>query len=306
MRQPQRPLSPGRTLQRHQGRTSYLESLNAAPRGIICSDRHQVRGHLPLGHPHRAWGLVRRQLPVVVGHEIAGVVEAVGTKVTRHAVGDRVGVGGYSTSIVVDENYVLRIPDGLPLEAAAPLLCAGITMYAPLRNWGAGPGKRVAIVGMEGLGHMGIKIAAALGAEVTVLSRSLKKQEDALRLGAQQFRTTSDPATFDDLRGRFRPSHQHCRRRYRRGRVPFPACPGWHDGSGGIARQTFEPTGLVPRFLPSQPQRFQNGRDQADAGNAGLLCRSRTGSRGRNHSGHSDHCGLRPGRCRRCSLSLRH
>ncbi len=200
--------------------------------GICHSDIHTARGD---------WSAVN--YPVVVGHEIAGVVDAVGTKVTRHAVGDRVGVGcfvdscrecssclageeqyclqgatstynsigrdglptagGYSTSIVVDENYVLRIPDGIRLEAAAPLLCAGITLYAPLRNWGAGPGKRVAIVGMGGLGHMGIKIAAALGAEVAVLSRSLKKQEDALRLGAQQLRATSDPATFDDLRGAF-------------------------------------------------------------------------------------------------------
>jgi len=171
------------------------------------------------------------------------VVEEVGAKVTRYSVGDRVGVGcfvdscrecancrageeqyclseatstynsvgrdglptagGYSTSIVVDENYVLRIPDGIPLDAAAPLLCAGITMYSPLRNWNAGPGKRVAIIGMGGLGHMGVKIAAALGAEVTVLSQSLKKQEDAIRLGARHYYATSDPATFDILAGHF-------------------------------------------------------------------------------------------------------
>jgi uncharacterized zinc-type alcohol dehydrogenase-like protein len=111
--------------------------------------------------------------------------------------------GGYSTSIVVDENYVLGIPDGISLEAAAPLLCAGITMYSPLRNWDAGPGKRVAIIGMGGLGHMGVKIAAALGAEVTVLSQSLKKMEDALGLGAAGYHATSDPATFEALRGRF-------------------------------------------------------------------------------------------------------
>jgi uncharacterized zinc-type alcohol dehydrogenase-like protein len=180
---------------------------------------------------------------VVVGHEVAGVVDAVGAKVTRHSVGDRVGVGcfvdscrecvnclageeqyclagsistynsvgrdglptagGYSTSIVVDENYVLRIPDGVSLEAAAPLLCAGITMYSPLRNWNAGPGKRVAIIGMGGLGHMGVKIAAAMGAEVTVLSQSLKKQEDAFRLGAEGYYATSDPATFEILKSHF-------------------------------------------------------------------------------------------------------
>jgi uncharacterized zinc-type alcohol dehydrogenase-like protein len=109
--------------------------------------------------------------------------------------------GGYSTSIVVDENYVLRVPDGIPLQDAAPLLCAGITMYAPLRNWKAGPGKRVAIIGKGGLGHMGVKIAAALGAEVTVLSQSLKKQEDAVRLGAHGYYATSEPATFEYLKG---------------------------------------------------------------------------------------------------------
>jgi alcohol dehydrogenase (NADP+) len=200
--------------------------------GICHSDIHTARGD---------WAGVN--YPVVVGHEIAGVVEAIGPKVTRHAVGDNVGVGcfvdscrecancldgeeqyclqgststynstgrdglptagGYSTTIVVDENYVLRIPAGISLEAAAPLLCAGITMYSPLRNWGAGPGKRVAIIGMGGLGHMGVKIAAALGAEVTVLSQSHKKQEDALRLGAEHFHATSDPATFEGLRAQF-------------------------------------------------------------------------------------------------------
>lgn len=200
--------------------------------GICHSDIHTARGD---------WAGIN--FPVVVGHEIAGVVEDAGAKVTRYSVGDRVGVGcfvnscrecvnclageeqyclagvtstynsvgrdglptagGYSTSIVVDENYVLRIPDGISLDEAAPLLCAGITMYSPLRNWGAGPGKRVAIIGMGGLGHMGVKIAAALGAEVTVLSQSLKKLEDARRLGAQGYYATSDPATFEVLRGHF-------------------------------------------------------------------------------------------------------
>jgi uncharacterized zinc-type alcohol dehydrogenase-like protein len=107
--------------------------------------------------------------------------------------------GGYSDKIVVDENYVLRVPDNLPLDAAAPLLCAGITLYSPLRHWQAGPGKKVAIVGLGGLGHMGVKIAHALGAEVTVLSHSLKKQADAKRLGADHFYATSDPATFAKL-----------------------------------------------------------------------------------------------------------
>ena len=200
--------------------------------GICHSDIHTVRAE---------WGEPR--YPVVPGHEIAGVVTEVGAEVTKFAVGDRVGVGcfvdscrecryclageeqycerggvptyngvgrdgqptqgGYSGAIVVDENYVLRIPDSLPLEAAAPLLCAGITTYSPLRHWNAGPGTRVAVIGLGGLGHMAVKLAAAMGAEVTVLSQSLKKMEDGLRLGASHYYATSDPGTFTALAGSF-------------------------------------------------------------------------------------------------------
>ncbi|RZS90926.1 putative zinc-type alcohol dehydrogenase-like protein [Motilibacter rhizosphaerae] len=200
--------------------------------GICHSDIHTARGE---------WGPVT--YPIVVGHEIAGVVEEVGSAVTKHAVGDRVGVGcmvdscrecancqqgleqyclngnigtyastgrdgkptagGYSASIVVTEDFALKIPDALSLDVAAPLLCAGITLYSPLHHWGAGPGKEVAIVGLGGLGHMGVQIAAALGARVTVLSQSLKKQEDGLRLGASAYYATSDPDTFEALKGSF-------------------------------------------------------------------------------------------------------
>lgn len=111
--------------------------------------------------------------------------------------------GGYSTAIVVDENYVLSIPDSIPLDKAAPLLCAGITVFSPLRHWKAGPGRRVAVIGLGGLGHMGVKLAAAMGAEVTVLSQSLKKMEDGLRLGASHYYATSDRATFRKLAGSF-------------------------------------------------------------------------------------------------------
>jgi len=111
--------------------------------------------------------------------------------------------GGYSGAIVVDENYVLRIPDSLPLDAAAPLLCAGITLYSPLRHWNAGPGTSVAVIGLGGLGHVGVKLAHAMGAKVTVLSQSLKKMEDGLRLGADEYYATSDPGTFDALAGSF-------------------------------------------------------------------------------------------------------
>ncbi|ATL70982.1 NAD(P)-dependent alcohol dehydrogenase [Nocardia terpenica] len=185
--------------------------------------------------------------PCVPGHEIAGIVAAVGSAVTRHQVGDRVGVGcmvdscgecaacvageqsyclrgatmtyntpvpeafqpgghtlgGYSTQVVVTENFVVSIPEGIALDQAAPLLCAGITLYSPLRHWNTGPGKRVAIIGMGGLGHVGVKIARAMGAEVTVLSQSLRKKDDGLRLGAQHYYATSDEQTFRELRGRF-------------------------------------------------------------------------------------------------------
>ena len=199
--------------------------------GICHSDIHQARDE---------WG--GAIFPMVPGHEITGVVARVGSKVTKFAPGDRVGVGvfvdscrtcvecthgleqyctrlvqtynsrehdgtptmgGYSDKIVVNEDYVLCMPDNMPLDASAPLLCAGITLYSPLRHWGAGPGKKVAIVGLGGLGHMGVKLAHAMGAEVTVLSHSLKKQEDARRMGADHFYATSDPSTFVKLQGYF-------------------------------------------------------------------------------------------------------
>ncbi len=200
--------------------------------GICHSDIHFTRGE---------WGEV--PYPAVPGHEIAGIVAAVGPEVTRYAVGDRVGVGcmvnscrqcenclkgdeqycipgntqtygsvdrdgtvtkgGYSKQIVVDEDFVVRIPDGLALDVAAPLLCAGITTYSPLRHWGAGAGKRVAVVGLGGLGHMAVKLAKAMGAEVTVLSQSLRKKEDGLRLGADGYHATSERETFKQLAGSF-------------------------------------------------------------------------------------------------------
>lgn len=200
--------------------------------GICHSDIHTARGD---------WGPVN--YPLVPGHEIAGIVSQVGSEVKKYAVGDRVGVGclvdscrecdnchkgeeqyclngktdtygavdkygqytqgGYSSHIVVTEDFVVRIPDGIELDAAAPLLCAGITTYSPLRHWGAGPGKRVAVVGLGGLGHMAVKIAHVMGAEVTVLSQTLKKKDDGLKLGADHYYATSDPETFKKLAGSF-------------------------------------------------------------------------------------------------------
>ena len=111
--------------------------------------------------------------------------------------------GGYSSHIVVAQDYVLRIPENLPLDAAAPLLCAGITLYSPLMHWKVGKGTKIAIIGLGGLGHMGVKLARALGAEVTVLSQSLKKQTDAKRLGADHYYATSEPETFKKLANYF-------------------------------------------------------------------------------------------------------
>ncbi|MGV8941034.1 MAG: NAD(P)-dependent alcohol dehydrogenase [Lysobacter sp.] len=111
--------------------------------------------------------------------------------------------GGYATRITVNQDYVLQIPESIPLERAAPLLCAGITTYSPLRLYGVKAGDRVAVVGLGGLGHMAVKLAAAMGAEVTVLSTSESKREAAVALGAQQFAATRDPATFKSLARRF-------------------------------------------------------------------------------------------------------
>jgi len=200
--------------------------------GICHSDLHQAKDE---------WG--GSIFPMVPGHEIAGVVRSIGSAVTQFKVGDNVGVGcfvdscreciectggddnycqvgvtltyngrdklgaptygGYSDHIVVDENYVLHIPENLPLDAASPLLCAGITLYSPLKHWGAGPGKRVAIVGLGGLGHMGVKLAHAMGAHVTVLSQSMKKADDAKKLGADEFYSMNDADTVGKLANSF-------------------------------------------------------------------------------------------------------
>ncbi|MGY1813413.1 NAD(P)-dependent alcohol dehydrogenase [Blastococcus sp. SYSU D00820] len=224
------PLAPTTVERRDVGPRDVLIAIEYA--GICHSDIHTVNGD---------WGPM--PFPVVPGHEIVGVVAEVGSDVTTHRVGDRVGVGcmvnscrecancrngdeqyclagmvptyagtdrdgtttqgGYSTHVVVDADFALRVPAGLDPAAAAPLLCAGITTWSPLRRWGAGPGKKVAVVGLGGLGHMAVKLAAAMGAEVTVLSQSLKKQEDGLRLGADAYFATGDPDTFSRLAGRF-------------------------------------------------------------------------------------------------------
>ncbi|EIC30368.1 MULTISPECIES: NAD(P)-dependent alcohol dehydrogenase [Methylomicrobium] len=111
--------------------------------------------------------------------------------------------GGYSTQITIDEAYVVGIPEGIPPERAAPLLCAGITTYSPLRRFGVRPGDKIAIVGLGGLGHMGVKLGKAFGAHVTVLSHSPGKRDDALKLGADDFIVTSEAEAFTRNAGRF-------------------------------------------------------------------------------------------------------
>jgi alcohol dehydrogenase (NADP+) len=214
-----------------------LERRDIGPRDVSIDIRYSGVCHSDIHHAHNDWGGSR--YPLVPGHEIAGEVAAVGSEVTRFAIGDRVGVGcmidscrtcdncrageeqfcregdvktangtdregrstqgGYSERIVVDERFVVRIPASLPLEAAAPLLCAGITLYSPLRRAGVGSGSRVGLVGFGGLGHIGVQMAAALGARTTVIDLSLDKREDGLRLGADEFFAATEADVFKKL-----------------------------------------------------------------------------------------------------------
>jgi uncharacterized zinc-type alcohol dehydrogenase-like protein len=200
--------------------------------GVCHSDIHTIRGD---------WGKI--QYPQIVGHELAGEVVAVGSSVSKFTVGARVGVGtmvnscrictecqtghenyclngntqtygskdkdgtitqgGYSTFVVVDEDFVINIPDAIDLAEAGPLLCAAITVYSPLRRWGVSPGKKVALVGMGGLGHLAVKLATALGADVTVFTTSPDKIEDAKRFGAREVVINEDGADFSKLRHAF-------------------------------------------------------------------------------------------------------
>lgn len=112
-------------------------------------------------------------------------------------------MGGYCNYFVINEDYAVHIPEGLALEGVAPLMCAGITLYSPIKHWGVGPGKKVAVMGLGGLGHMGVKFAAALGADVTVLSHSPNKKPDALAMGAHHFVDTSSEKSFEECAGSF-------------------------------------------------------------------------------------------------------
>ena len=200
--------------------------------GVCHSDIHTVRGD---------WGKI--QYPQVVGHELAGEVVAVGSSAGKFKVGSRVGVGtmvnscrycseclagfeqfcenwntqtygskdrdgsitqgGYSTFVVVDEDFVITIPDSIDLAEAGPMMCAGITVYSPLRRWSVGPGKKIAISGLGGLGHVGVKIATAMGADVTVITTSEDKVQDARRFGAKNVILNKDGADFTKYKKSF-------------------------------------------------------------------------------------------------------
>jgi uncharacterized zinc-type alcohol dehydrogenase-like protein len=222
------PATPFRTItveRRDVGPDDVLVEIAYA--GVCHTDVHHARAEF--GHTH---------YPIVPGHEIAGVVREVGPAVSGLVVGDHVGIGclvdscrecavcragqesycrrgkvltynaigrdgqvtlgGYSERVVADQRFVARVPEALPLANAAPLLCAGITMYQPLRHWGAGPGKRVGILGFGGLGHVGVQISHALGAHTTVLELTEERRADAERLGADDYRTTADLAPLRD------------------------------------------------------------------------------------------------------------
>jgi len=218
-----------------------IERRDPGPRDVLIEIAFAGICHSDVEHARSLRG--KTIYPLVPGHEMAGIVSAVGAEVTRLRIGDRVGVGnmvescracancragleqycssgrtlaynsigrdgqpthgGYSDKVVVDEAFVVRIPERIPLKNAAPLLCAGITMYSPLRHWGAGPGKRVAILGFGGLGHVGVQMAHAMGAHSTVLELSPAKRDDALRLGADDYRLSSDPQTVTALANTF-------------------------------------------------------------------------------------------------------
>ncbi|MGH8677808.1 MAG: NAD(P)-dependent alcohol dehydrogenase [Burkholderiales bacterium] len=198
--------------------------------GVCHSDLHQARND---------WN--NSTFPMVPGHEIIGRVTSVGASVTKFKVGDAVGVGcmvdscgqcapckkgleqycaqfpivtyndphgtptygGYSSSIVVTESFVLKIPAGLDPAAAAPLLCAGITTWSPLKHWNVGKGSRVGVVGLGGLGHMALKLAKGLGADVTLFTRSPGKEADARRLGADNIVLSTDTAQMTAAANRF-------------------------------------------------------------------------------------------------------
>lgn len=220
-------------------KATKIQRRDLGPRDVLIDIAYAGICHSDIEHARKLREGGKTIYPLVPGHEIAGIVSAVGSEVVKFAVGDRAGVGnmvdscrvcpncragleqycsgkrvltynsigrdgqptygGYSQKIVVDEAFAIRIPESIPLQNAAPLFCAGITLYSPLRHWKAGPGKRVAIIGFGGLGHVGVQISRALGAHTTVLDLSPVKCDDALRMGADAYHVATDATIFADL-----------------------------------------------------------------------------------------------------------
>jgi alcohol dehydrogenase (NADP+) len=202
--------------------------IDIAYAGICHTDVHHARAEFGVTH-----------YPIVPGHEIAGTITAVGEDVRKFKVGDHAGIGclvdscrdchscdaglesycrtgkvltyngiahdgsvtygGYSEAVVVDERFAVVIPGTMDLRSTAPLLCAGITMYSPLRHWNAGPATRVGIIGFGGLGHVGVQISSAIGAHTTVINLGEEQEADARRFGANEYRLADDPSTFTEL-----------------------------------------------------------------------------------------------------------
>ena len=326
-------LEPG-TIERRDLRDDDVQ-IDVKFAGICHSDIHQVR---------EEWG--QAIFPMVPGHEIAGIVSAVGPGVTRYQVGDRVGVGcmvdscgecefckdgeeqyctkgavmtyngtgydgektmgGYSQQVVVSERFTLGIPEGIELDAAAPLLCAGITTYSPLKRWGAGPGKKVAVIGMGGLGHMAVKIAAALGAEVTVLparSTSRRTPSGSARRTTSPRRTTRPSRTT--------PPRSTSSSTRSAADLPMDA----YMGAAAAARcprqrrpavQAVRGRALLRRRRQPGPRRLEHRRHRPDPGDARLLRRAPHRGRDRDDRRRPGQRGLRARRELRRALPLRH
>ena len=293
--------------------------------GICHSDIHTVRGE---------WGTPA--YPVVPGHEIAGIVTAIGSDVTKYKVGDRVGVGcfvdscrecssclagdeqyckrgmigtynavgrdgqptqgGYSGAIVVDENYVLRIPDSMPLEAAAPLLCAGITtvLAAAALERRTGQAGRV-LSGSAGSATWRVKLANAMGANVTVLSQSLKKMEDGLRLGARDYYATADPETFTKLAGSFDLILNTVSANLDLGRPSTCSTSTARWSSLGMPEHPMHFPAFPLVSDAAQPVRLDDRRHRRNPGDAGFLRRARRCVRDRSHRTGLHQRGLRAG-----------
>jgi alcohol dehydrogenase (NADP+) len=188
------PVAPFAFEHREPGENDVLIDIQFC--GICHSDIHQARNE---------WG--NALYPMVPGHEIVGTIARVGSKVKKFKVGDLAATvwtynskdkqgnltyGGYANHIVADEAFVLSVPKNLDPAAAAPLLCAGITTYSPLKHWGAGPGKKVGVIGLGGLGHMALKFSHAFGAQTVQFTTSANKIEDAKKLGADDVILTKE------------------------------------------------------------------------------------------------------------------